>query len=380
MLTKEEIIKEALKRGFDDIGFTTAEPFESQKQILEERQEDYNWTTENLIEGIDPKKFYPNAKSIIVLVISYFKEGYPASMEGKFGRIYIDDDRMTHSGANPNLESTGSYRMAQVKNFQDFLRENGIDSVILPNLPERIAAARAGLGTFGKNSFLYSNNIIRGASWINPIPLVVDQEFAPDEPNYEIGCPEWCRNVCILSCPTGAIKGIRKMNPRECISYLTYFETGLTPRELREPMGMWVYGCDRCQDVCPRNSAWAAQDLPINKGAAEKEENFTLRKLLHMDKRFYRKKIWSHMFYMSFRDLWRWKMNVARVMGNSLDPQYIPDLIRAFEENRDERVRGMIAWALGRIGGDKAKAALEGFLNESEGIVRDEILEALKEF
>ena len=387
MLTKEEIIKEALKRGFDDIGFTTAEPFESHKRVLEERREDYNWTIENehvgydISEGIDPKKFYPNAKSIIVLVASYFKEGYPASMEGKFGRIYIDDDRMTHSVlANANLKRSGSYRMGQVKNFQDFLRENGIDSVLLPNLPERIAAARAGLGNFGKNGFLYSNKLVRGGSWINPIPLVVDQEFAPDEPTYGIGCPEWCRNACILSCPTGAIKGIRKMNPRECISYLTYFGTGLTPKELREPMGMWVYGCDRCQEVCPRNSAWFAQDLPINKHAAEKEENFTLRKLLHMDKKFYRREIWPHMFYIFFRDIWRWKMNVARVMGNSLDPQYIPDLIRAFEENRDERVRGMIAWALGRIGGDKAKAALEGFLNESEGIVRDEILEALKEF
>lgn len=33
----------------------------------------------------------------------------------------------------------------------------------------------------------------------------------------------------------------------------------------------------------------------------------------------------------------------------------------------------MIAWALGRIGGQRAKDALESFLNASEGMVREEI-------
>jgi epoxyqueuosine reductase len=65
-------------------------------------------------------------------------------------------------------------------------------------------------------------------------------------------------------------------------------------------------------------------------------------------------------------------------MGNSLDARYIPDLIRAFQENGDERVRGMCAWALRRLGGDEAKAALEGFLAESDGRVRDELERALE--
>ena len=371
ILTKEAIISEALKLGFDDIGFTTAEPFDSQKEVLLSRQEDYNWLIKsgvNLMEGIDPKKLYPNAKSIIVVVTSYFNEDFPASLVGKFGRCYLDDDRMTQDGLTLKLKA-----------FREFLRDNGIDSVIPANLPQRIAAARAGLGTFGKNCLLYSNKLVRGGSWILPVPYIVDHEFTPDEPTYEIGCPNWCKNVCIIACPTGALKGPRKLDPRQCISYLTYFGSGLTPKELREPMGMWVYGCDRCQNVCPRNSAWLAQELSINKRVTEKEENFRLRKLLHMDKRFYRKTIWPHMFYMPFNDLWRWKMNAARVMGNSHDPQYIPDLIQAFEENNDERVKGMIAWSLGRIGGVEAKAALERFLDGTEGIVHEEILDALKQ-
>ena len=71
-------------------------------------------------------------------------------------------------------------------------------------------------------------------------------------------------------------------------------------------------------------------------------------------------------------------MNVARAMGNTLDQQYVPDLIRAFNENNDERVRGIIAWALGRIGGEKAKTALENLPLDGDGIVHREIKSALE--
>lgn len=65
-------------------------------------------------------------------------------------------------------------------------------------------------------------------------------------------------------------------------------------------------------------------------------------------------------------------------MGNSLNPEYIPDLIRAFKENDDERVKGMIAWSLGKLGGNKARSALIEFLLDSTGLVKEEIEEALK--
>jgi epoxyqueuosine reductase len=95
-----------------------------------------------------------------------------------------------------------------------------------------------------------------------------------------------------------------------------------------------------------------------------------------MDKPYFEKKIWPHMFYMSADDLWRWKMNAARAMGNSLNPAYVADLIRAFEENSDERVKSMIAWALGRIGNQDAMAGLEQFSKSSKGMVKEEIEQA----
>jgi epoxyqueuosine reductase len=210
-----------------------------------------------------------------------------------------------------------------------------------------------------------------------PIALVVDVEYPPDEPTVAIGCPDWCRNACVAACPTRALKGGAMIDPRRCISYLTYYGEGLTPRELREPMGMNVYGCDRCQNVCPRNLPWLTEEKLPQKRVAQKAADFDLRCLLHMDKEYFEKKVWPHMFYMSADDLWRWKMNAARAMGNSLNPAYVADLVGAFRENSDERVLSMIAWALGRIGGEEAKSALQLFHKDSAGTVKKEIGQAL---
>lgn len=124
-------------------------------------------------------------------------------------------------------------------------------------------------------------------------------------------------------------------------------------------------------------AGWKAQDLDNNERAFAKHEFFDLRRLLHMDEDYFESSIQPHMFYISSRNLWKWKMNVARAMGNSMDRSYVTDLIKAFQENEDERLKGMIAWALGRLGGEEAKRALEEFSVTSQGMVREEINRAL---
>jgi len=341
MITSQEIINQGRELGFEDLGFTTAEPFyHHQKQLLE-MEEEYQWTKGaglDLETGIDPRAILPTAKTIIVLIEPYFNKSFPPSMEKNFGRCYLDDDRVTKEGL-----------AKRIKAFREFLRTHGIDSRVPYNLPHRMAAARAGLGTFGKNCLFYSNKVARCGSWTLPIAVVIDREFPPGTPSPKIDCPDWCRNVCIAACPTRALKGNARIDPRKCISYLTYFGDEVTPPALREPMGMYVYGCDICQNVCPRNQPWLAQHLPPNERAAAKAEDFDLIRLLHMDKAYFKTRIWPHMFYMKADLLWKWKMNVARVMGNSLDERYLPELDKAFTENQDPRVKEMIAWALEKI-------------------------------
>ena len=352
-ISKEDIIAEARRQGFEDVGFTGPEPFETHRTYLLERQDEYGWAEAvglDLLKGTDPAAILPGARTVIVLIENYFKQAYPRALEGYFGRCYLDDDRVTRDGLT-----------LRIKAFRRFLKDNGMASKVPFNLPHRVAAARAGLGTFGKNCLFYAHRVVRGGSFTLPIAVVVDREFTPDEPTLTMGCPDWCRNVCVAACPTRALKGEGRIDPRRCISFLTYFGQGITPLALREPMGMFVYGCDRCQNVCPRNQPWLSMDLPINEKAAAKAKNFDLPALLHMDQAYFETRVWPHMFYMSYNDVWRWRMNVARVMGNSRDTAYVPDLVRVFDENTDDRVRGMAAWALGRIGGQKAGAALEKF-------------------
>jgi epoxyqueuosine reductase len=369
MITRDSIINEAMRLGFADIGFTDASPFESHRECLSGRQDEYGWAEKvglALMAGTDPRSILPEARSVIVVLDGYCREAFPPALERHFGRCYLDDDRMTKDGLS-----------VRVKAFRSFLRDNGIDSKVPFNLPHRVAAARAGLGTFGKNCLLYASRTERQSSWIIPLTLVVDREFAPDEPSVRMGCPEWCRNACVAACPTRALRGNGTIDPRRCISYLTYFGDTITPRELREPMGLYVYGCDRCQNVCPRNAPWLSRDIPVNLRVAARESVFDLRALLHMDSEYFLSRVWPHMFYMSPDFIWKWKMNVARAMGNTLDDGYVPDLVRAFDENMDERVRGMIAWALGRIGTAGARKALDGFIKESGGAVMEEIHAAL---
>lgn len=366
MLSKTDIVKKARTLGFDDIGFTTAEPFSSQEKVLQERQAEYAHlnATINLVEGTDPKKVMPEAKSIIVLIDMYLKESFHPRMETHFGRLYIDEDRILQKESIRRLQA-----------FVKFLKEDGIKTRVAGNLPHRASACRAGIGNVGKNCLMYSTTPGSENSWLSPMTVLVDREYDPDESKDEnvFDCPDWCRNACVVSCPTGALRGPRNLDPRICISNLTYMATEITPLELREPMGLWVYGCDRCQNVCPRNEAWRAKARSVNQRVADKAPRFELTNLLHMDKEYFATEIWPHMFYISPKNLWLWKMNVARVMGNMHDQKYVPDLIRAFNENEDERVKGMIAWALGRIGGGEARAALDSFLEKSDGLVRSEI-------
>jgi len=370
MLTKDAIVQAAHNCGFADLGFTTAEPFDDHRRYLADHQGEYGWAEAvglALLAGTDPHNCLGNAKSIIVLLDVYFHQAYPRWMEGHFGRCYLDDDRVTKDGLS-----------RRIKAFRTFLGDNGLASKVPANLPHRMTAIRAGMGSLGRNGLFYSGRVARKSSWVLPIPVVVDQSFEPDPPSAAVmGCPDWCRNACVAACPTRALQGNGAVDPRRCISFLTYFGRGLTPKELREPMGTYVYGCDRCQNVCPRNAGWLAADLPENPKVKEKAGAFVLPRLLNMDKDYFLSRIWPHMFYMGEDSRWRWQMNAARAMGNTRDPHYAADLGTALAQNPDERVRCMAAWALGRIGGAGAKTLLEDCRPHADGALAGEIDEAL---
>jgi epoxyqueuosine reductase len=106
--------------------------------------------------------------------------------------------------------------------------------------------------------------------------------------------------------------------------------------------------------------------------------DFALSTLLTMDDKHYVNKVWPLAFYISRQKAATWQMNAARALGNQGDPDNVPLLIQSLNDNPHEMVRGMCAWSLGRLGGARAKAALEGRLSRENGPVRLEIEQALE--
>jgi epoxyqueuosine reductase len=372
MSLKETIRQKALELGFEDAGFTGVEPLDLYIREIDSRPPGmYGWVqTEqfNTRRGAGVGERHPWAKSLVVLIRNYHRRAFPPQMVGLIGRCYQVDERKEHGAEHQKI----------VK-FMEFLKAQGLRVWFDEELPARMSAARAGIVTYGKNCFIYARNGMRGASWLESIPFLLDADLEPDDPSIELGCPEWCKNACIAACPTGALYAPKKMNPRRCIAFNSYYTEGITPLELRKPMGTWVYGCDRCQEVCPRNQPWMNQDLPENTPLIQRAPDFALSKLLTMDSDHYATKVWPLAFYISRKRVAKWHMNAARALGNQGDPDNVPLLIQALNTSPHDIVRGMCAWSLGRLGGAPARGALEARRSqENNGLVREEIEQALE--
>lgn len=120
-------------------------------------------------------------------------------------------------------------------------------------LAERYYAATSTLGRTGRNTLTITR---RFGSWMFLGEILSTVAFAPDEPSPAPAspCPSGCRR-CIEACPTGALFAPHRIDASRCISYLTIEHDAPISGELAPLMGSWVFGCDRCQEVCPLNVA-----------------------------------------------------------------------------------------------------------------------------
>ena len=145
------------------------------------------------------------------------------------------------------------------------------------------------------------------------------------------------------------------MDARRCISYLTIELRGKpVPRELRDGMGSWLFGCDICQDVCPWN-----RDAPATR-EAEFEPRADLSPadvlpLLALDEDRYTRQFAGTPLDRPGRD--GLVQNAAIVAGNSGHPAAVPSLVQLLGDDNPV-LRSTAAWALGRIDGKDSLVAL----------------------
>jgi|APFre7841882590_1041340.scaffolds.fasta_scaffold10261_2 epoxyqueuosine reductase len=371
-LTKD--IKEfVLDIGYNHTGITSSDDFSDHIEEVQSRGAIYDFYVEDprqFLKGAQPKKTMPSAKSIISTVWDYSQKAFPESLLEKIGRIYLarcyNAPRHRINGARYQL-------------MLDFIKKMGCEIGTGIFVPERRAAARAGVTTFGKNNFAYAK---KTGSFILLTSIVVDKELEYDTPTYDIKCPKDC-TACVDACPTRAIYEPLKLDPRRCIAFNAWWTqdgrpcvTSYIPPEIREKMGTRVHGCDVCQEACPRNSAKLKAKLPEDPFLVQLAEEFSLPKMLEMSDQFYEKTV-RPIMYNYINDKKYFQRNAAIALGNTGDPDHISILDRAME-NPEALIRGYAAWALGRIGGRKAKSVLESRLKrEDSKYVKTEIEAAL---
>jgi epoxyqueuosine reductase len=122
-------------------------------------------------------------------------------------------------------------------------------------LLERHFAWKARLGFIGKNGSLihpeFGSYLFLGA-------ILTDMELEDATP-----LPEGCGDcaLCMRGCPTGAFVTPRVLDAGRCLSTWTIEFRGAFPMEA-PPLGGHLFGCDRCQEVCPYN-----RQAPLSKEA-----------------------------------------------------------------------------------------------------------------
>jgi len=184
-------------------------------------------------ESCHPETLLPGARTVVSAALCYWLP---------------EPERPAGHGRLPRYTWFDAYAVLREKLDELGKRMGGAYRVLVDanQHVDREAAARSGVGFYGKNTLLITR---RHGSWVVLGTLVTDAELEPTPP-LDADCGE-CR-LCIDACPTNALDEPGVLDATRCLSYWTQ-SAAPPPPEFRSHFRAQVYGCDICQDVCPWN-------------------------------------------------------------------------------------------------------------------------------
>jgi epoxyqueuosine reductase len=326
-MTPAELEQLAEALGLDAIGVAAAEPYrETERHIVERRARGLfarmKFTMAQPERSCHPETLLDGARSVVSVAYCYWRPELPLEPgEGRLARYTWDNayaelrERLDALGR----ELGGSYRVLVDANQH----------------VDREAAARSGVGFYGKNTMLITR---RHGSWVVLGTLVSDRELEPTPP-LDTDCGS-CR-LCIDACPTGALDDPGTLDARRCLSYWTQSPDPI-PEGYRAGLGAQVYGCDICQDVCPWNRG-------VEKRRADAEPGGGHVDLVQWLEADAAERAAYARLYVPKNDPRHLRRNAAVALGNVGGPEHVEALERAAASG-DDLVAEPARWALERIG------------------------------
>ena len=125
--------------------------------------------------------------------------------------------------------------------------------------PQKLLAARCGLGAYGRNNIFYSpehGSYVRLHTYVTDLPLAAEQHTPGGGAEWRpAGRMERCDAclACVDACPVKAIDADRRLvDADRCITALNEMD-GEFPDWLDKGSHNCVIGCMKCQDCCPAN-------------------------------------------------------------------------------------------------------------------------------
>ena len=313
-MTKERLIGIAAQNGFDKVYV-----------LAPTRTERYQVNAYNEAIYDDPAEILPDVKSMIVLIKAYAP--FDKAAEGGNGATISAYYPASHS----------AYLSARA--IADALREEGYPAVSNAQIAVKPLLIKHRIGKKGANTLVA---IPEFGSRFHVQVILTTLELEADR----IGIAEGdldsnCINcgACLAACPTGAIiKGA--FLPDLCLRSMD--EGKLVPGPMRALFENRLFGCDICQDVCPRNNGRIV--LPMPEGL---ERDLSLPQLLsgnlgelslYIGRNYARKR--------------RIRMKAALVAGN-LKRRDCLDLLKDMAKDGTDEEKIHARWAIDRIEEDE---------------------------
>lgn len=341
-ITTQYLYARASEAGISELGVCAAEPYSGTEAAIADRSArglfaDLKFTMARPEDSCHPERAVDQARSVISAALSYWHpDPEPVDTGAPTGVLA----RYTRADAYEALRE-------RLDGLAALLAEHGHAARVLVDdnhHVDREAAARSGVGFYGKHTNLITR---RFGSWVVLGTIVTTADLEPTEP-MRPGCGS-C-TACIDACPTDAIIEPGVLDVRSCITYWTQSRHSI-PMDVRGAMGSMVYGCDICQDVCPWNRGVESRregEEPVD-GMVDLVDWLTTSQR-ELNERYRR-------LFIPRRQVRFLRRNALVALGNSGEPRHAA-LVAPYLADDDEMLREHAEWALGRLGGPIAEAAL----------------------